>query len=403
MKKAIAEQDYQLQIAQMKDELDAAKTSGERRIEIAKEIAEKVGQTYGTGSRQYAEAEKEVERMERAHQDELTKIAQDGIAARVKISGELVDVRRQQLDLELTEGKITNSQKLDQERELITEQYAIQRQATLDRIALLQEDVKAQTEAKNELLLLDLKYQLELQKNADLQAKNAKAEWNTIQSSVSTALDQMALGVLRGTETMRQAFRKLALDIGQTFLQLGIQTTARWALDESAKTTATALGLNARGDMEAGAAAESIALWAATALKNIMIDAKEAMAGAYKAIVGIPYVGPALAPAAAAAAGAAVGGFGGGIPSAAGGYDIPAGINPIVQTHAREMILPAKYADVIRGLASGAGGGGGDVHHHHYQIQAVDGESVRRLFMNHGAALGEAMRRQSRNFVPTKA
>jgi lambda family phage tail tape measure protein len=45
--------------------------------------------------------------------------------------------------------------------------------------------------------------------------------------------------------------------------------------------------------------------------------------------------------------------------SAAGGYDIPAGVNPVVQTHAREMILPEQYADVIRNMASGGGGGGG--------------------------------------------
>lgn len=34
--------------------------------------------------------------------------------------------------------------------------------------------------------------------------------------------------------------------------------------------------------------------------------------------------------------------------SAAGGYDIPSGINPIVQTHAKEMILPERYAEMFR-------------------------------------------------------
>jgi hypothetical protein len=50
--------------------------------------------------------------------------------------------------------------------------------------------------------------------------------------------------------------------------------------------------------------------------------------------------------------------------SAAGGYDIPSGLNPIVQTHAEEMILPAKYANLIRDMASGGasgGSGGGSV------------------------------------------
>ena len=42
------------------------------------------------------------------------------------------------------------------------------------------------------------------------------------------------------------------------------------------------------------------------------------------------------------------------IPSAAGGWDIPAGLNPMTQLHEREMILPAEHADTIRGL-SGAG------------------------------------------------
>lgn len=36
--------------------------------------------------------------------------------------------------------------------------------------------------------------------------------------------------------------------------------------------------------------------------------------------------------------------------SAAGGYDIPAGVNPLVQAHAKEMILPANIADTIRAL-----------------------------------------------------
>lgn len=52
--------------------------------------------------------------------------------------------------------------------------------------------------------------------------------------------------------------------------------------------------------------------------------------------------------------------FGGASASAAGGYDIPAGENPVTQLHEKEMVLPARYADVIRGLAgNGAASGGG--------------------------------------------
>lgn len=45
--------------------------------------------------------------------------------------------------------------------------------------------------------------------------------------------------------------------------------------------------------------------------------------------------------------------FGLRVPSAAGGFDIPSGINPLTQLHEREMVLPAEYADAIRGMTRG--------------------------------------------------
>ncbi len=89
--------------------------------------------------------------------------------------------------------------------------------------------------------------------------------------------------------------------------------------------------------------------------EEIRQDAGAAAAGAYKSIVGIPYVGPILAPIAAATAYTAVLAF----DSAEGGYDIPKGMNPVVQTHAEEMILPARYANVVRDMADQPGGGSG--------------------------------------------
>jgi len=46
------------------------------------------------------------------------------------------------------------------------------------------------------------------------------------------------------------------------------------------------------------------------------------------------------------------------IASAEGGYDIPAGMNPVTQLHEKEMVLPKAQAEVIRGLAANGGAGG---------------------------------------------
>ena len=46
---------------------------------------------------------------------------------------------------------------------------------------------------------------------------------------------------------------------------------------------------------------------------------------------------------------------------AAGGYDIPAGVNPLTQLHQKEMVLPAEHAETIRSLSgSGMRGNGGE-------------------------------------------
>ncbi len=82
--------------------------------------------------------------------------------------------------------------------------------------------------------------------------------------------------------------------------------------------------------------------------------------GAAKALAMGPVIGPPLAMAVRvmgyAAAGIVIGTT---IASAEGGYDIPAGTNPVTQLHEKEMVLPKAQADVIRGLADGSAKGGG--------------------------------------------
>jgi hypothetical protein len=79
--------------------------------------------------------------------------------------------------------------------------------------------------------------------------------------------------------------------------------------------------------------------------------------------------------------------------SAEGGYDIPAGVNPMTQLHQKEMVLPAEHADTIRSL-KGGGGGGGDTHNWH--ISAMDGASVHRVLMANPAAFAAAAKNSAR-------
>lgn len=145
-----------------------------------------------------------------------------------------------------------------------------------------------------------------------------------------------------------------------------------------------------------GAALAGIATGNATALQGLaalskaVVDvavhaieayAASAAAAAFFSQAGIPIIGPILAVAAAATAGAFVDGLLSKVPGAAVGADIPTGVNPILQAHGGEIVLPKPSSAVLRSLpaavdalSSGSGpGGGGDTHN--WNIYANDAQS----------------------------
>jgi hypothetical protein len=158
-------------------------------------------------------------------------------------------------------------------------------------------------------------------------AARFQQQWGAAFRNLAQAFSTSFRNMIVGGESFGQAMRNMFASIADS------------ALQTATKNIATMIMENAVGK-DLGSA-------------QIRKDAGEAAAGAYKAVVGIPYAGPFLAPAAAAVAYAGVLAF----DSAAGGYDIPAGINPVVQTHSKEMILPEEHADTIRSMAGRRGGG----------------------------------------------
>lgn len=136
-----------------------------------------------------------------------------------------------------------------------------------------------------------------------------------------------------------------------------------------------------------------------TAFSDISASAARAGAAAFASTAAIPYVGPALAPAAGAAAYSGAMSFASGLSlaSAAGGYDIPAGLNPVVQLHEREMVLPAKHADVVREMADDGGGGGRRGGTMNLYVQAADAQSFESMLNRNDRSLEKLARRVERS------
>jgi hypothetical protein len=147
---------------------------------------------------------------------------------------------------------------------------------------------------------------------------------------------------ISGKLNWAQEFDKILEKMLSSLIKHLTQMIAMW-VSHYAQVTAT----------QASGSAAGIAVQNAANTTAGASDAVTAAKGAYASAAQIPYIGWIVAPAAAAAAFAGVAAFG----SAEGGFDVPPGVNPMMQLHQNEMVLPANLSGGLKNLIAGGGGG----------------------------------------------
>ncbi|MEW6563315.1 MAG: hypothetical protein AB1400_08820 [Pseudomonadota bacterium] len=382
--------------------LDYKKNNKQHEMEVADEIAywTAIKDAAATNSSDVAKIDLKLKELrDKARDEEIKKAISTGQAA----IDETLRTKQQELDLEKEDirkrralGEIEADDEIQLLKALEQKKYEEERRA-LDarRNLLIQQGQDAQNE-QIKLADLDSKYKLAMRKSDNDLLIERLNKFKQMTQPIQQAFDSSLKGMLQGTMTFKQAMGNMGKALKDSAINAATDIVKNWIQTETAKTAASVLGAATRTTAEKTAASESVLATAWAAGKNILAAAWEAAANVYKAIASIPYVGPFMAPAMAIGAATVIGGYVGRIASAAGGYDIPAGVNPLTQLHEKEMVLPAKHADVIRSLSEGGTGGGAQPVN--VNISAVDARSVKRLFMDHGGALTDSIRAQARNF-----
>ncbi len=231
-------------------------------------------------------------------------------------------------------------------------------------------------------------------------AHKAQQSWD---KSVTTTLTRFNQGLMQMAEGSK-SFSQVMTGVGQQILNHLIEQISKmesaWIKSELTKTATTQAGTQARSAAEEAGHLKARILSFETAEKDILNSAVKAAGGAFNAFASNPLTLP-LAPVAAATAFAAVEAFGN-LASAAGGYDIPSGVNPLVQAHAEEMILPARIANPLRSMlgqmqgaqtpAFGGAQDGGGASSISLSIHALDGKSVQQFFDKHSDRLVRSLR-----------
>lgn len=395
---------FEARIAQQKTAMAALDKNYAEQIVLARGIAEQMKTAYGVDSKNYEEAQKAVITLQKQYNEQKRQLADLQTADQMAAANEQIELERQHSQQLLDLGLITREQMLEQESEYQRRAYELQRQALEDRAALVDpnNDPVLYAQLKNQMLEIDRKYVLAKQKiegsiNAEKVAPQ-KAVFDTMQSSFSKALT----GMLTKATTFRQGMQNIWKSLSSVFVEEMVsKPLAEYAAGLVKKLALGQTASAAELATDTATSSAKIATSSTAAMVEGTNNAVVAGTGAASALAAIPVVGPALAAAGMPAMIALVMGVLGSVRSASGGFDIPSGMNPLTQLHQQEMVLPARYANVIRGMADQGGpGGGGDVHHHHYQINAMDARGFERVLRNNQGALqnvGKAMTRSFKN------
>ncbi|MBD0765097.1 tape measure protein [Neisseria sp. RH3002v2f] len=324
-----------------------------------------------------------------ALEDQLSKQSTEAkmnqVAEWEKLDKHKLEMEKDAADQALADGRISQLERLDMEIEFENRRYQIAYDALQERIALAEQDqtysqtaidkLKAQmgelgqgherTQAKNEG-----KRENQRRKDApnvmEMLQDGGKNVWQEAQQQMGQAFTAM----LTRTQNFRTAMNNFFKSMGQTFIQEMVTKPLMGMMQRMVQESAIyKMIFGTRETLETAASAKTAATKATETTAVVGANATQAASGAAASQASIPYVGPILAVAAMAAMMAAVmglmGGGGGGsststtttrIPSAAGGWDIPAGINPLTQLHENEMVLPAEHAQTIREMAGQQGG-----------------------------------------------
>jgi hypothetical protein len=352
------------EIGAMKFMLEQYKKGSQERIDMAKEV-EKEEAKSGNNDKYLAAVKARID-AEKEYAEEKGKLDDAILERERQIERHSVDMKKEDLNTLVALGKISKEEELLALIEFENKSWIAQVKALNDEKANLAEGTAAYAEHMNKRLKLAQQHDLEIKKLNDKTRIETDATWNRMLQPMTTGFNSMVMGMLNRTMTLRQGLRNIGLNIASDFLtNVVMKGVTNWIKGELEKLATSrtisgmlqVLGITQAAQQEATqTTTTTTAIVEAKAMALAMIPAYTGIAaiGAASAMADIPYVGPVLGAAAfaemmALGAGALAYGL-----SAEGGFDIPSNINPIVQTHAREMILPADIADHVRS-SMGAG------------------------------------------------
>jgi hypothetical protein len=299
-----------------------------------------------------------------------------------------IAARREQINREAEMGTISKGKKLEELKELRDEEYDAQMEALEADLDTYKDNYDQYQATLEKMKVATIKYDQDIKDLNSQMVQNWQQGMMKMTDSVNTAFFKWT----SGQERFRYAWVGMWSGLVNTAFESLVKMLEKKAMTDLAmlaqhKATQTAMTAE-----DAEGAEESQVISKTTGIKQIMIDAKQAAAGAYSAVSGIPVIGPLLAPEAAAAAFAATMAFGsfdrGGMAEESG----------LAMIHQSEIIMPPSVAGAFKTMAEGGGfGGNHSISISQGPVQALDARGVDKVLMRRNAEVARVVQRMVRN------
>lgn len=313
-----------------------------------------------------------------AYSDSL-RAAQEAISGQIKAEQDGLREHLATYADDARNARISQQEKLQFSRDAIEQTYAAELDLVGRKRELSDRSLSDRQRIDNQISQLERTEQRQLAQLTRESIDEQTRLYARFGDAVTGAFNSQLRGLLTGTESWRDAFRKALSQLMIDFVEWSERTVVQWLAGEAAKTAATASGVASRTTLEHAGASASLASQGAAVIRSIISSAAETFAGVFGFLA--PIMGP-FAAGPAAAAQATVAGAVGAVASAdIGMWSVPADMLTLV--HHNELIMPAAQAGAFRDLLAapnqGGSPGSGNVSitpTTHFHVSAIDGGSV---------------------------
>lgn len=319
---------FDVQVAALQAEQAQYKNNTDERLRIEREIQAK----FQAGTKQYEESEKRIAEIRRQAAEQDKAVAQSRVDAHRQAELQVIALEEQSAQTSVQLGVMTQQQLLDLQQGFEERRFVLSKQALEERLAMAEKDPDRNPveleKIQREIEALEQQHQLRMGqiRNASLLESNKHV--TGFVNDLTSGLQSVFARIGTQIKSIGDLTKAMWQTVAQVTMQMLAKIVAEWIKEHILmKVLGKTLSIGKIAEKSAEAGAGGVASMAAAP---------------FPLNLSAPAFGAAMSAAALAFAPMA---------SAAGGFDIPGTVNPIVQAHAREMILPAKHADVIRNMA----------------------------------------------------